>query len=156
MTSERFAEEIVGPYPDAVSSELLDSAPRLRSRGRRAVVSGEGLAQARHVARRAAAQDVADPHSPQRMLHPLPPGRREAPGVLPERVAAPPDADVTLHDALLRLPERLRTPLVLHYMEGYEVRQVASALRLPSGTVKSRMRKGRLMLKDLLSEEELS
>lgn len=82
--------------------------------------------------------------------------RREAPGVLPERVAAPPDADVTLHDALLRLPERLRTPLVLHYMEGYEVRQVASALRLPSGTVKSRMRKGRLMLKDLLSEEELS
>lgn len=34
---------------------------------------------------------------------------REAPRELPER-AAPPDADRELHDALMRLPEELRTP----------------------------------------------
>ena len=39
---------------------------------------------------------------------------------VPER-AAPPDADPDLHDAVLRLPEALRLPLVLHYMEGYGV-----------------------------------
>ena len=34
--------------------------------------------------------------------------------------------------------------------------EIASALRLAQGTVKSRMRRGRTMLKKLLSEEELS
>ena len=80
---------------------------------------------------------------------------REAPGELPER-AAPPGADRELHDALMRLPEEVRTPIVLHYMEGYPIGEIASALRLAQGTVKSRMRRGRAMLKKLLSEEELS
>ncbi len=78
---------------------------------------------------------------------------REMPGEIPER-AAPPGADVELHDALMRLPEEVRTPLVLHYMEGYAIQEIASALRLAQGTVKSRMRRGRAMLKTLLSEEE--
>ena len=78
---------------------------------------------------------------------------REAPREIPER-AAPPGADRELHDALMRLPEEVRTPIVLHYMEGYSVEEIASALRLAQGTVKSRMRRGRAMLKELLSEEE--
>ena len=80
---------------------------------------------------------------------------REAPREIPER-AAPPGADPELHDALMRLPEEARTPIVLHYMEGYTIQEIASALRLAQGTVKSRMRRGREMLKKLLSEEELS
>ena len=80
---------------------------------------------------------------------------KEAPAELPER-AAPPGADRELHDALMRLPEEVRTPIVLHYMEGYPIGEIASALRLAQGTVKSRMRRGREMLKKLLSEEELS
>ena len=80
--------------------------------------------------------------------------KREAPGEIPER-AAPPDADGELHGALLKLPEELRTPIVLHYMEGYGVGEIASALRLSQGTVKSRMRRARLLLKQLLSEEGL-
>ena len=56
----------------------------------------------------------------------------------------------------MRLPEEVRTPIVLHYMEGYPIGEIASALRLAQGTVKSRMRRGRAMLKKLLSEEELS
>jgi len=80
--------------------------------------------------------------------------KREIPGEIPER-AAPPDADRELHDALLKLPEELRTPIALHYMEGYGVKEIASALRLKQGTIKSRMRRARLMLKQLLSEEGL-
>ena len=80
---------------------------------------------------------------------------RETPGEIPER-AAPPGADRELHDALMRLPEEVRTPLVLHYMEGYSIQEIASALRLAQGTVKTRMRRGRDILKKLLSEEELS
>ena len=80
---------------------------------------------------------------------------KEAPAEIPER-AAPPGADRELHDALMRLPEEVRTPIVLHYMEGYTTQEIASALRLAQGTVKTRMRRGREMLKKLLSEEELS
>ena len=79
--------------------------------------------------------------------------KRESSGELPERVA-PPDADKTLHYALMELPEALRTPIVLHYMEGYGVQEIASALRVPQGTIKSRMRRARLTLKQLLSEGE--
>jgi len=79
--------------------------------------------------------------------------RRETPVAdLPER-AAPPGADPDLHDAILRLPEALRLPLVLHYMEGYGVSEIAGMLRLPGGTVKTRLRKARSLLKRMLYEE---
>lgn len=80
--------------------------------------------------------------------------KRESPGELPERIA-PPDADRALHDELMKLPEALRTPIVLHYMEGYGVQEIASAMRVPQGTIKSRMRRARLTLKQSLSEGEI-
>ncbi|MBR6787150.1 MAG: RNA polymerase sigma factor [Clostridia bacterium] len=58
-----------------------------------------------------------------------------------------------LRTALFSLSEKERMPLVLHYIEGYGVEQVAKMLRLPAGTVKSRMRKGREHLRELLQEE---
>jgi len=63
------------------------------------------------------------------------------------------DVDKELHDAILNLPEKLRLPLVLHYMEGYRVKEVATILRIPQGTVKTRLAAGRRELKKLLSEE---
>ena len=42
-------------------------------------------------------------------------------------------------------------PLVLHYMEGYSVADVAAVLRIPQGTVKTRLRRGREALKALLT-----
>ena len=71
---------------------------------------------------------------------------------LPERVA-PEDADVELHDALFSLDEKLRLPIVLHYIEGFSIKEVAQILRLPQGTVKSRMLRGRQKLKKILCEE---
>lgn len=71
---------------------------------------------------------------------------------LPER-AAPPDADKALHDAILTLDESLRAPLVLHYIEGYDVKEISAMMRLPTGTVKSRLFRARKRMKELLNEE---
>jgi len=72
---------------------------------------------------------------------------------LPERTA-PPDSDIELHDALLQLDETLRLPILLHYAEGFSIKEVAQILRIPQGTVKTRMMRGRQELKKLLSEED--
>lgn len=62
--------------------------------------------------------------------------------------------DSPLRDALLALPEKLRVPIMLHYMEGYKTDEIARMLRLPGGTVRTRLRRGRAMLKTLLEESE--
>ena len=71
---------------------------------------------------------------------------------LPEP-AAPPGADPALHDAIARLDRKLRLPVVLHYMEGYGVGDIARMLRLPSGTVKTRLARARALLRLQLSDE---
>lgn len=79
--------------------------------------------------------------------------RREIPTEqLPEREASS-SSDPALRDAVMHLPERLRIPVVLHYMEGYELKEIAAALRLPLGTVKTRLSAARKRLKAMLGEE---
>ena len=53
----------------------------------------------------------------------------------------------------MSLPENERLPIVLHYLEGFSVREIAAALRCPKGTVLSRMSRGRRQLKRFLTEE---
>jgi len=71
---------------------------------------------------------------------------------LPER-PAPQEADGELHDALFRLDEALRLPVVLHYIEGYRVEEIARMLRLPKGTALWRMSKARKELRSMLGED---
>ena len=52
--------------------------------------------------------------------------------------------------AIDSLPERLRLVIVLAAIEGHDVQEVARLLRLPAGTVKSRLFLGRQRLKELL------
>ena len=59
-----------------------------------------------------------------------------------------------LSDALARLKEGLRLPITLYYMEGLSVAEIAQAMRLPQGTVKNRLARGRKKLAELLGEEE--
>ena len=70
---------------------------------------------------------------------------------LQEGTAAP--SETPLLDALLSLEERFRLPLQLRYVEEYTVAEVARILRLPEGTVKSRLSRGREKLRALLKEE---
>ena len=71
---------------------------------------------------------------------------------LPER-PAPVDAGGEVRGAVMALPDKLRLPVVLHYMEGYRVDEIARMLHLPQGTVKSRLRNARARLKDMLGEK---
>lgn len=52
--------------------------------------------------------------------------------------------------ALDRLPEEYRAPLVLLHMEGQKVTEIAYALGIPEGTVKTRLARGRERLRKIL------
>lgn len=56
---------------------------------------------------------------------------------------APPDADPDLYRFFSSLPEKLRLTMVLHYVEGLDVKEIAAILRLSEGTIKSRLFRGR-------------
>ena len=72
----------------------------------------------------------------------------------PELPAADEGGNRALRDALLGLDEKLRLPVMLHYMEGYRVREIAGILGLPEGTVKTRLARAKRELKKYLEEEE--
>jgi len=52
-----------------------------------------------------------------------------------------------MHDLILSLPDKLRLPVVLVFMEGMTGAQAAKALAIPQGTVHSRIHKARQILK---------
>lgn len=68
-------------------------------------------------------------------------------------VSAENGVDTELRDAVFSLPQKIRTAIVLHYIEGYSIEESAYILRVPSGTVKSRLYKGRKLLRGMLEDE---
>ena len=60
-----------------------------------------------------------------------------------------------LMQALDALPQKLRTPTVLYYMEGYRVEDIAHLLHSKKGTVSSQLYRARMLLRDALKEETL-
>jgi len=73
-------------------------------------------------------------------------------GEIPESLAAP-ERSAGLEE-LMQLPEKYRVPIELHYIEGYALHEIAGMMRLPEGTVKWRLSRGRKLLEGLLNEEE--
>lgn len=55
-----------------------------------------------------------------------------------------------LRNALERIPDHYRTPLVLMHVEGLPVEEVARVLNLPEGTIKSRLFRARAMLRQII------
>ena len=51
---------------------------------------------------------------------------------------------------VLKLPDKLRVVILLYYMEDMSVEEIALALKIPAGTVKSRMNKAKNVLKERL------
>ncbi len=60
-----------------------------------------------------------------------------------------------VYAAVLSLPAKYRAPIHLYYFEGLSVAEMAAALELPEGTVKSQLSRGRALLRDMLKEAEL-
>ncbi len=62
---------------------------------------------------------------------------------------------VKVEACLRKLPEAFRTVVVLREMEGFSYDEIADVLQVPAGTVKSRLKRGRTALKDLLMADGL-
>ena len=72
---------------------------------------------------------------------------------MPER-AADEDAHIAqLREALELLPQRQRTMVVLHYMEGYDVRETARIMGTTKGAVCAGLSRARESLRRMIGEE---
>ena len=153
MTSEEFAERIVGMTQTlyrmcyALLAQPCDREDAVQACLEKAWRKRASLRDERYLQTWVIRILINECHDIQRRSR-----RESAVETLPER-EAPPGADPELHDALLRLEPKWRVPIVLHYMEGYSVEEIARMLRLPRGTVKTRMLRARRALREMLSEE---
>ncbi len=66
----------------------------------------------------------------------------------PDEAAASDEEAALVREALTKLPETYRLPLVLFYREGQSVRSVAETLELSEDAVKQRLARGRDMLRE--------
>ncbi|HVO13261.1 MAG TPA: sigma-70 family RNA polymerase sigma factor [Vicinamibacteria bacterium] len=92
-------------------------------------------------------RDREDPLD-ERLAAPRAPGRRP-PGPYEEACAQ--ERARTVQQALLRLPFPQRSVLVLREVEGLSCEEVAAALGIPDGTVKSRLSRAREALRQSLA-----
>lgn len=58
-----------------------------------------------------------------------------------------------LFDAVMALGPKYRIVIFLYYYEGYSIEEISQVLKLPCGTVGTRLKRGREQLKQTLSEE---
>ena len=56
-----------------------------------------------------------------------------------------------VRSALMQLPEEYRQVLVLRFMQELSYEEIGQTLKLPTGTVKSRLNRAKAQLKDILS-----
>ena len=61
--------------------------------------------------------------------------------------------DRSLFRAVMALPEKYRLVLHLYYYEECSIREIASLLHTGEGTIKSRLSRGRTLLKTMLTED---
>lgn len=60
-----------------------------------------------------------------------------------------------LWDIVAALPEEYRLVIVMYYYNGLTIREISGILEIPIGTVKSRMNRGRNILKEALEDKEV-
>ena len=65
----------------------------------------------------------------------------------------PDNSNPEIIDALLSLPEKYRTVLILYYVEEFNVNEIAQIIDRSSSAVKMRLQKGRMLLKEAYRKE---
>ena len=60
-----------------------------------------------------------------------------------------------IREAVMSLPLKIRTVIVLYYIEGYSIEETGYMMKIPAGTVKSRLHKGRNLLREMLKDTDL-
>lgn len=71
----------------------------------------------------------------------------------PERQALRRNAGRVLHAALAQINSDQRTAIVLYDVEGFDYQEIADMTGVSLGTVKSRIHRGRLALRELLADD---
>ena len=65
----------------------------------------------------------------------------------------PPEPDAPVLEAVKKLKPELSLVIILHYVDGYSIQDVANSLGIPESTVKTRMRSARKQLSRTLLVE---
>lgn len=77
----------------------------------------------------------------------------------PEEALVYKEEEKAVRESVYRLPDRLKTVVLLYYMEEMSIAQIAAAVRIPAGTVKSRLYQARKILEKelevVLNEERI-
>ncbi len=68
----------------------------------------------------------------------------------PEQIAIEADLNATMHRLIDALPEELRQPLALSTVEEFNSHEIAQVMGIPEGTVRTRLMRARLVLKQKL------
>ncbi|MBQ4536746.1 MAG: sigma-70 family RNA polymerase sigma factor [Lachnospiraceae bacterium] len=72
-----------------------------------------------------------------------------------ESIEAPEARDYgDLYCAIMQLPEKLRITIVLYYLEGYSIKEIASLVESTETAIKKRLVRGREALKGYLEEKD--
>ena len=74
----------------------------------------------------------------------------ESPDPTPDRIAETNERDDRLQQAIASLPDYQRAMIVLYHTEGRSYEEIAEIMTLPLGTVKSRLNRARLVLREKL------
>ena len=72
-------------------------------------------------------------------------------GPSPQQQAERAETRREVRAALMQLPEEYRQVLLLRFMQELSYEEIGQALKLPAGTVKSRLNRAKAQLKDILS-----
>lgn len=62
-------------------------------------------------------------------------------------------SDSGIMEALMTLPDKFRTVLLLHYVEEYSVREIARIIGKTASAIKMRLQKGRKLLREAYQKE---
>ena len=69
---------------------------------------------------------------------------------LKEDISYLPQEEHEILDCLMKLDEKYRIPLHLHYYDGYSIKEIAQILHIRTSTVGSRLHRGKEKLKQML------
>ncbi len=77
----------------------------------------------------------------------------KAPAPSPEHTLLKSEESDLVREAVCRLPEKYKLPILLFYMEDLPMAQIAFVLKIPVGTVKSRLHHAKKLLAKELEKE---
>lgn len=74
---------------------------------------------------------------------------------LPADIPCEDSTDIALYDCIRRLKPEYSGVIYLFYYEGYSVKEIAAICRITSAAVRTRLCRGREMLREMLKEDQI-